>query len=592
MTSFDDDVSSALRALHNFGNTVMLHLSGRHEQKDAIAKAVEAWDALKKDLGQAMANNRNAMSIRQTKYHPGGVTWVDTTLVQFMAALNSVIYDTSFQDEEVKQMVRKDGVKAAGMIQEVLMDEQMLKRPLAMSMGLVSEVAEGRVVEKETQALTCPYGCTARFGTVKTLKAHMQKFHPSPDVQKRKPKAKSGRPQDKRITCPMCRPGKTTIVLHRIKEHLQKVHHRGPYTKDMKFMGFEMSSPGHYEPRFAFAPGSSGSLAPPEQVKTFLSMSSDPSGEDMFRLSMSERGYTSENTGDKSDGSPLTSDAEPGDNAGNKSGESPLISDVEPFPAEPEPADTLKRAGDKSPESPLVSHVEPFPVAVGTSTPRDEIYEPQDKPVGRQTGARRKLKLANVGRGKKARKVENISDYEEGDTDLFTERRRRAKNLRYARRTEVEEHTLPLHEMEGNRRMVENYDSGRVHSGNAKIHKYTRYLFVADDSWLVYKTRLMEGDFYLSQLVDWTGRLMQPGEVDGWLSAVPDTPILGSKRYGKGYLFTSFRLDYDFQDRDGEGLRHFFGIFERQGSTQNAGGCGHQPGGDDTPVPYQHAGDH
>ena len=158
MTNFDDRVSSALKALHAFGNTVMLHLSGRQEQKDAIEKAGDAWELLKKDLGQAMANNRNAMSIKQTKYHKGGVSWVDTTLVKFMSALNTVIYDTTFQDEEVRQMVRKDGVKSASMIQEVLMDEQMLKRPLAMSMELVREVDDGASSDtgKAAQALTCP----------------------------------------------------------------------------------------------------------------------------------------------------------------------------------------------------------------------------------------------------------------------------------------------------------------------------------------------------------------------------------------------------------------------------------------------------
>ena len=486
MTSFDDTVSTALKALHNFGNTVMLHLSGRQDQKENIEKAGEAWELLKKDLGQAMANDRNAMSIKQTKYHRGGVSWVDTTLVNFMSALNTVIYDPTFQDEEVRQMVRKDGVKSASMIQEVLMDEQMLKRPLAMSMGLVQEVDEGasRDNGKAAQYLSCPYGCAARFGTVKTLKAHMQKFHPSSKAPKSQQSAK--RPQDTRITCAMCA-GKTTYLLHRMKEHLQKVHHRGPYAKNLKFMGFEMSSPGHYEPRFAYASGRSGSLVPREQVTTF---------------------------------------ANTVESAGNKSDESPLASDVEP-------GYTVESAGDKSDVSPLISDVEPFPVTAGTSTPTDEIYEPEEKLPEQQTGARRKLKMGVVGKGKKARKVEEISDYEEGDTDLWTEGRRRAKNSRYARRTEVEKQVIPLHEMEANKMFIEDFDSSRVHSGKATIHKYTRYLFIAADSWLVHKTGLMEGDFELSRLVDWTGRLMQPGEIDGWLNTVPDEPINGSKRYAK-----------------------------------------------------------
>ena len=59
MTEFGDEVRKALQALHTFGNKVMLHLSGRQDQKEDIEKAGGAWDLLKKDLGQAMANNRN-----------------------------------------------------------------------------------------------------------------------------------------------------------------------------------------------------------------------------------------------------------------------------------------------------------------------------------------------------------------------------------------------------------------------------------------------------------------------------------------------------------------------------------------------------
>ena len=81
MTEFDKEVSNALRALHTFGNKVMLHLCGRQDQKEDIEKARGAWDLLKKDLGQAMANHRNDLSIKQTKYHQGGVSWVDTTLL-------------------------------------------------------------------------------------------------------------------------------------------------------------------------------------------------------------------------------------------------------------------------------------------------------------------------------------------------------------------------------------------------------------------------------------------------------------------------------------------------------------------------------
>ena len=64
-----------------------------------------------------MANNRNDMSIKQTKYHQGGVSWVETTLVKFMSAVNAVIYDANFTDQEVKEMVRKEGKETAILVQ-------------------------------------------------------------------------------------------------------------------------------------------------------------------------------------------------------------------------------------------------------------------------------------------------------------------------------------------------------------------------------------------------------------------------------------------------------------------------------------------
>ena len=188
---------------------------------------------------------------------------------------------------------------------------------------------------------------------------------------------------------------------------------------------------------------------------------------------------------------------------------------------------------DKSDDSPLISDVEPLPAEVRTSIPVDEIYEPGpvlEPETGQQLGARRKLNMGKVVKAKKVRKAEVDTDKEDGDTEAWTEGRRRAKELRYKRRTEVEDPVVPLHEMEANKKFVEDFNSTKRLSGRDNIHKYTRYLFCSADSWLAYMTTLREGDFGLDQLVDWTGRLMQPGEIDGWLETVPDEPINGSKR--------------------------------------------------------------
>ena len=479
MTEFDDQVSDALRALHTFGNKIMLHLSGRQDQKEEIEKAGGAWDLLKRDLGQAMANNRNDMSIKQTKHHRGGVSWVDTTLVNFMSAVNTVIYDTDFKDQEVRDMVRKEGIEAASRVQQVAADDRMQRRPLAVSTVMVGDDGESGQPDKENRGLACPYGCQTGFGSTKTLTAHVKKFHQSPVGQKRPGTDRTGRQEDTRVTCALC--GKK-IVLHRMKEHLQRVHHRGPYTRNMKFRGFEQTSPGHYEPLFEYASGNSGCSVPIAQPKTFPCLSSTQSGEDV-----------SEEGADKSD-------------------ESPFISDVEPLPA------------DFRASTPVDEIDKPVPVLEPEPSP---VLEPQP---GQQLGARRKLNMGRVGKTKKVRKTEVDTDHEDGDTEVWTEGRRRAKELRYRRRTEVDEPAVPLHEMQANKSFVEDYNRNRKLSGRDKIHKYTRDLFCKEDSWLAYKTRLTEGDFGLDQLVDWTGRLTQPGEIDGWLETVPAEPIYGSKR--------------------------------------------------------------
>ena len=168
-------------------------------------------------------------------------------------------------------------------------------------------------------------------------------------------------------------------------------------------------------------------------------------------------------------------------------------------------------------------------------TPEDEIIT---------LGARRKLDLSS-GKNKKKKKMvapkekkkrvddqDDWTDHEVGDDEEYTERRRAAKEARYKERLTKRVQQQPLYLKEGNKEFIDTFNSHVLpKKSQSNIHKYTRYLFRGENSWLDHITQEKNGDFLLKDLIDWTGqRLQYPGSPDAWFQKVPDNPKEGSKK--------------------------------------------------------------
>ena len=235
--TFENNVNEALRALLKFGNGIVSRLSGRESNEEAISNMVEKWTELSRIVSGAMRDFNNGLSIKQSRYQSHGVHWVDTSLTEFITAVNRIVYTAEFNDEEVKEYVRKQGVSAVDMTHDVLWHRLMTERPSGGSVDFKQSKELLSEENLETQdRCSCPFSsCNSSFGTTKALNFHIKKYHPNKEA--------NVVPMNvERVRCALCPADKPTVDRKRMKEHLLRVHKRGPYTKDIEVTFFNTRS--------------------------------------------------------------------------------------------------------------------------------------------------------------------------------------------------------------------------------------------------------------------------------------------------------------------------------------------------------------
>ena len=225
--SFENQVSDALSLLQRFGNGIISRVSGRCEE-DEVSMLVEKWKYLSKIVTGALRDNENGLSIKQSRYQSQGVYWTETSIPDFMSNVNRIIYSAKLNDEEVIDYVKKQGVQAVDRINEVVWNRLMMSRPSGGSANFKEAVETDREEEAPNQ-LSCPYSeCKSKFGTTKALKQHIKKYHenqPSSNIMVQ---------ESKKIHCVLCPYDKGQVAPERMKEHLRRVHKKGPYTKEFR----------------------------------------------------------------------------------------------------------------------------------------------------------------------------------------------------------------------------------------------------------------------------------------------------------------------------------------------------------------------
>ena len=124
------------------------------------------------------------------------------------------------------------------------------------------------------------------------------------------------------------------------------------------------------------------------------------------------------------------------------------------------------------------------------------------------------------------------TDYEDGDDQAFTDRRRVAKNERHNQRFQLVGKESLLQDHERNAPFIETFNRSLVKKEEKKdeIHKYTRILFTQNNSWLKFVTSQNEGEFFLEDLTAWESpRLSLPGLPKHWLDTVEQEASSGTK---------------------------------------------------------------
>ena len=130
---------------------------------------------------------------------------------------------------------------------------------------------------------------------------------------------------------------------------------------------------------------------------------------------------------------------------------------------------------------------------------------------------------------------DDLTDLEADDEVDYTLQRRTRKEERYGERKMDRENTPNLQDLPGNREFIRWFDSyaRKECKGDtaSKMHKYTRPLFTAADSWLASMTEEVGTAFRLVHLVDWSSNSLRlPQDPQRWIDSVPNETFYGGKR--------------------------------------------------------------
>ena len=243
-----DLISDALRKVYRFTSDINYHLN-----TSATATGDKTYDRVIQQAAEvtarvlaAMKDHRNGISPRQSRLDPPGVCWIDTVLPRFMYSLHRIVFDPSYLNTEVKDLVNSNGFDAMDSINGVMMDSRLQAMPLGPSSHMMANTDGGpaHVVVPAQERFICPAeGCTKTFGSEKAKRQHVKKFHSvkTNDDEEVKEKEEEGTTTSPiettkgRVACALCVGDKKNMVeTLRMKEHLVRVHKRGPYLRGQK----------------------------------------------------------------------------------------------------------------------------------------------------------------------------------------------------------------------------------------------------------------------------------------------------------------------------------------------------------------------
>ena len=183
------------------------------------------------------------------------------------------------------------------------------------------------------------------------------------------------------------------------------------------------------------------------------------------------------------------------------------------------------------------THVDELCVIFGREVPEEsgsgQLVEVRDNLV-QQT---RQVEDRKRRSRKRKERDDSCSDREDGDEESYTITRRRRKEERHDDRNKEEEEDPELHTLAGNEEFISQFDNSIQLKNKTKNkskgdkHRYTKILFVGDESWLKHATKSLGETFRLSQLIDWQSEelvlLQIPVE---WFSSVPEEIQWGGKK--------------------------------------------------------------
>ena len=126
------------------------------------------------------------------------------------------------------------------------------------------------------------------------------------------------------------------------------------------------------------------------------------------------------------------------------------------------------------------------------------------------------------------------TDREEDDDEKFNYIRKERKQKRYLDRIRDWETPPDLHNYPGNIEVVRGFDNFVTKQEKQKsneFHRYTKLLFVNDESWLNFLCEKNGDDFRLKHMVDWNSEnVILPQKPIEWFNRIPNEVQWGSKK--------------------------------------------------------------